>query len=75
MQGVNLSASTYWVPGTDSMQYLNYGAAISEVTVSTLHTQLVILVHVHKKISWFLRHFNIFLGLRFTICGSIVGRG
>lgn len=42
MQGVNLSASTYWVPGTDSMQYLNYGAATSEVTVSTLHTQLVI---------------------------------
>ncbi|XP_042427206.1 indole-3-acetaldehyde oxidase-like isoform X3 [Zingiber officinale] len=33
MQGVNLSASTYWVPGTDSMQYLNYGAAISEVEV------------------------------------------
>lgn len=30
MQAVNLSASAYWVP-ENKLDYLNYGAAISEV--------------------------------------------
>ncbi|KAI6669716.1 hypothetical protein NL676_004601 [Syzygium grande] len=32
-QSINLSASTYYAPEMDSMQYLNYGAAVSEVEV------------------------------------------
>ncbi|WOL15296.1 indole-3-acetaldehyde oxidase-like isoform X4 [Canna indica] len=36
MQAVNLSASTYWVPDASSKEYLNYGAAISEVEVDIL---------------------------------------
>lgn len=34
MVAVNLSASTYFVPDSTSMQYLNYGAAVSEVKTS-----------------------------------------
>lgn len=30
---VNLSASTYFVPDSTSTQYLNYGAAVSEVKI------------------------------------------
>ncbi|XP_031475190.1 indole-3-acetaldehyde oxidase-like isoform X1 [Nymphaea colorata] len=36
LQSVNLSASTYWVPSPDSFQYLNFGAAASEVEVDLL---------------------------------------
>ncbi|KAL1348049.1 hypothetical protein HN51_024045 [Arachis hypogaea] len=36
MQAVNLSASTLYVPGMDSMMYLNYGAAVSEVEIDLL---------------------------------------
>lgn len=36
MVAVNLSASTYFVPDSTSMQYLNYGAAVSEVQTSML---------------------------------------
>lgn len=36
LQAVNLSASTYWVPDYNSMNYLNYGAAASEVEVDLL---------------------------------------
>ncbi|KAL1307789.1 hypothetical protein HN51_049689 [Arachis hypogaea] len=36
MQPVNLSASTLYVPGMDSMLYLNYGAAVSEVEIDLL---------------------------------------
>lgn len=36
MQSVNLSESTYWVPEDASIRYLNFGAAISEVTLYTL---------------------------------------
>ncbi|XP_039139815.1 indole-3-acetaldehyde oxidase-like [Dioscorea cayenensis subsp. rotundata] len=32
-QAVNLSASSYWVPDPSSKEYLNYGAAISEVEI------------------------------------------
>ncbi|CAK9155718.1 unnamed protein product [Ilex paraguariensis] len=35
-KSVNLSASTYFVPEFTSMQYLNYGAAVSEVEVNLL---------------------------------------
>ena len=31
-QAVNMSASSYFVPDFGSMQYLNYGAAVSEVS-------------------------------------------
>ena len=31
MQSVNLSASSFYVPNNNSMMYLNYGAAVSEV--------------------------------------------
>ena len=31
MQAVNLSATSYYVPSITSMNYLNYGAAVSEV--------------------------------------------
>lgn len=34
MQAVNLSASSYFVPDFSSMQYLNYGAAVSEVKLA-----------------------------------------
>ncbi|CAN6465035.1 unnamed protein product [Victoria cruziana] len=36
LQSVNLSASTYWVPSPYSFQYLNFGAAASEVEVDLL---------------------------------------
>lgn len=36
MMAVNLSASTYFVPDSTSMQYLNYGAAVSKVEVNLL---------------------------------------
>ena len=32
MQAVNLSASSFYVPSNDSSSYLNYGAAVSEVS-------------------------------------------
>ena len=33
-QAVNLSASSYYVPDSSSMQYLNYGAGVSEASPS-----------------------------------------
>ncbi|KAL2316963.1 hypothetical protein Fmac_030839 [Flemingia macrophylla] len=36
MQAVNLSASSFYVPSNDSMSYLNYGAAVSEVEIDIL---------------------------------------
>ncbi|KAF8403439.1 hypothetical protein HHK36_011543 [Tetracentron sinense] len=36
LQAVNLSASSYYVPDSSSMQYLNYGAAVSEVEIDLL---------------------------------------
>ncbi|XP_059659715.1 abscisic-aldehyde oxidase-like isoform X2 [Cornus florida] len=36
LQAVNMSESTYYVPDLASMQYLNYGAAVSEVEVNLL---------------------------------------
>ncbi|CAL5190349.1 unnamed protein product [Lathyrus oleraceus] len=35
-QAVNLSASSYFVPGNNSVNYLNYGAAVSEVEIDLL---------------------------------------
>ncbi|KAL9235390.1 hypothetical protein vseg_010151 [Gypsophila vaccaria] len=43
MQSVNLSASTLYVPEFDSMRYLNYGAAVSEVEVNLLTGETTIL--------------------------------
>lgn len=34
LQAVNLSASSYFVPDFASMEYLNYGAAVSEASLS-----------------------------------------
>ncbi|PIA54130.1 hypothetical protein AQUCO_00900595v1 [Aquilegia coerulea] len=42
-QAVNLSASTYYVPEVTSMQYLNYGAAVSEVEIDLLTGSTTIL--------------------------------
>ncbi|WKA11528.1 hypothetical protein VitviT2T_029019 [Vitis vinifera] len=42
-QAVNLSASSYYVPDFSSFQYLNYGAAVSEVEVNLLTGQTTIL--------------------------------
>ncbi|KAK1394503.1 indole-3-acetaldehyde oxidase-like [Heracleum sosnowskyi] len=42
-QAVNLSASSYFVPDFSSMQYLNYGAAVSEVEINTLTGEATIL--------------------------------
>ncbi|KAF5458646.1 hypothetical protein F2P56_022660 [Juglans regia] len=36
LQSVNLSASSLFVPDLNSMKYLNYGAAVSEVEVNLL---------------------------------------
>ncbi|KAK7300354.1 hypothetical protein RJT34_11198 [Clitoria ternatea] len=36
MQAVNLSASSFYVPSGNSMSYLNYGAAVSEVEIDLL---------------------------------------
>ncbi|KAL5708963.1 hypothetical protein ACHQM5_019704 [Ranunculus cassubicifolius] len=36
MQSVSLSASTYFIPDPSSTQYLNYGAAVSEVEIDLL---------------------------------------
>ncbi|KAF6169816.1 hypothetical protein GIB67_034208 [Kingdonia uniflora] len=36
VQGVNLSASTYYLPGSSSARYLNYGAAVAEVEIDLL---------------------------------------
>ena len=33
IQSVDLSAQTYWVPDSSALQYLNYGAAASEVRI------------------------------------------
>ncbi|KAK1587259.1 hypothetical protein Q3G72_011194 [Acer saccharum] len=43
MQAVNLSASTFYVPDFTSMNYLNYGAAVSEVEVNLLTGETTIL--------------------------------
>ncbi|KAK8550751.1 hypothetical protein V6N13_119251 [Hibiscus sabdariffa] len=43
MTSVNLSASTLYIPDFSSMQYLNYGAAVSEVEVNLLTGQTTIL--------------------------------
>ncbi|KAL8144073.1 hypothetical protein V2J09_017105 [Rumex salicifolius] len=43
LQSVNLSASTYYVPEFTSNQYLNYGAAVSEVEVNLLTGETTIL--------------------------------
>jgi abscisic-aldehyde oxidase len=37
MQSVNLSASSFYVPSNNSMMYLNYGAAVSEVKCFLMH--------------------------------------
>ncbi|TKY57049.1 Abscisic-aldehyde oxidase [Spatholobus suberectus] len=37
MQAVNLSASSFYVPSNNSMSYLNYGAAVSEVEIDLLN--------------------------------------
>ncbi|GAB4824565.1 aryl-alcohol oxidase 3 [Ancistrocladus abbreviatus] len=42
-QAVNLSTSTYYVPDFTSMQYLNYGAAVSEVEINLLTGETTIL--------------------------------
>ncbi|KAM7528386.1 hypothetical protein LguiB_031796 [Lonicera macranthoides] len=42
-ENANLSASTYLVPDSDSMRYLNYGAAVSEVEVNILTGETIIL--------------------------------
>lgn len=42
MQSVNLSASSFFVPEFNSMRYINYGAAVSEVI--KLHEQNIIFV-------------------------------
>ncbi|KAJ1432173.1 Molybdopterin dehydrogenase, FAD-binding [Sesbania bispinosa] len=36
LQSVNLSASSFYVPSNNSMSYLNYGAAVSEVEIDLL---------------------------------------
>lgn len=43
LQAVNLSASSYFVPNFASMEYLNYGAAVSEVEVNLLTGETTIL--------------------------------
>ncbi|KAK3205524.1 hypothetical protein Dsin_019570 [Dipteronia sinensis] len=43
LQAVNLSASTFYVPDFTSMNYLNYGAAVSEVEVNLLTGETTIL--------------------------------
>ncbi|KAM3214809.1 hypothetical protein ACQJBY_067023 [Aegilops geniculata] len=40
---VNLSSSTYWVPGQESSAYLNYGAGISEVEIDLLTGAITLL--------------------------------
>lgn len=37
MQSVNLSASSFYVPSNNSMMYVNYGAAVSEVICFSMH--------------------------------------
>ncbi|KAL4181525.1 hypothetical protein AMTRI_Chr12g237770 [Amborella trichopoda] len=36
LESVNMSASVYWVPDSSSKQYLNFGAAASEVEINLL---------------------------------------
>ncbi|KAK9072796.1 hypothetical protein SSX86_009231 [Deinandra increscens subsp. villosa] len=43
MQSVNLSASSFFVPESTSMRYINYGAAVSEVEVNLLTGETKIL--------------------------------
>ncbi|KAJ1432168.1 Molybdopterin dehydrogenase, FAD-binding [Sesbania bispinosa] len=43
MQSVNLSASSFYVPSNNSMNYLNYGAAVSEVEIDLLTGQTRVL--------------------------------
>ncbi|ERM93601.1 indole-3-acetaldehyde oxidase [Amborella trichopoda] len=42
-QSVNMSANAYWVPDSISSQYLNYGAAASEVEINLLTGATMIL--------------------------------
>ncbi|GAB4859896.1 aryl-alcohol oxidase 3 [Ancistrocladus abbreviatus] len=42
-EAVNLSASSYYVPDSTSMHYLNYGAAVSEVEVNLLTGETTVL--------------------------------
>jgi hypothetical protein len=37
MQAVNLSASSYFVPSQNSLKYINYGGAVSEVSLFLMH--------------------------------------
>lgn len=43
MQAVNLTASSYYVPESSSMNYLNFGAAVSEVEIDILTGETTIL--------------------------------
>ncbi|GAB4859898.1 aryl-alcohol oxidase 3 [Ancistrocladus abbreviatus] len=43
VEAVNLSASSYYVPDSTSMHYLNYGAAVSEVEVNLLTGETAVL--------------------------------
>ncbi|CAI9105906.1 OLC1v1004936C1 [Oldenlandia corymbosa var. corymbosa] len=42
-QAVNMAAHSYFVPASDSMEYLNYGAAVSEVEINVLTGETSIL--------------------------------
>ncbi|XP_024455534.2 abscisic-aldehyde oxidase isoform X2 [Populus trichocarpa] len=43
LEALNLSANSFFVPDLNSMQYLNYGAAVSEVEVNLLTGETTIL--------------------------------
>ncbi|KAF7831602.1 abscisic-aldehyde oxidase [Senna tora] len=43
LQAVNLSATSYFVPAITSMNYLNYGAAVSEVEINLLTGETTVL--------------------------------
>lgn len=41
LNAVNLSASTYFVPDLMSMQYINYGAAVSEASFLIILDEMI----------------------------------
>ena len=59
LQGVNLSATSFYYPHNDTKSYLNYGVAVSEVVLFLI-----------QKVIFSITHENGHLALTFICCGQ-----
>jgi hypothetical protein len=59
MQSVNLSASSFYVPSNNSMMYLNYGAAVSEVKCFLMHMSNLNGISSLKSIFFYVKYLKL----------------